>query len=130
MITSGIKCGEKLHQSSVKLDEIQRSHSPPRMRCMIEFSVFPMLPSIVKYKQTIHEEAERRGGRGRLIYKRKYNEKESYTPFASAMPLIQFFSAPNVQLLKFRHSAYLIIRVTRPVATVLPPSLIVTQRCQ
>jgi hypothetical protein len=63
MNAGGIECSEKPHQSSMKLDEIQRLHSPLRMRYMIEFSIFPVLPSIVKYKQTIHEEAERRGGR-------------------------------------------------------------------
>jgi len=29
---------------------------------MIDISLFPMLPSIVKYNKTIHKEAERRGG--------------------------------------------------------------------
>jgi hypothetical protein len=34
-------------------------HSQSGLRYMIDISLFPMLPSIVKYKETIHKEKQR-----------------------------------------------------------------------
>lgn len=55
---------------------------------MIDISLFPMLPSMVKYKETIHNEAERRSSGVRLVYSVKTTKRDRCTPFSRTMPFI------------------------------------------